>query len=415
MPITKGELNEIIHHGENSGIEFKRDDLQNHELAKELVALTNLAGGMVLIGIEDHGEISGIKRENIEEWVMNACRDKIRPAIIPFFEMLKDVVPATATEKAKHIAVVRVVRGYDVHTLWHNNKNAYVIRVGSQSREATPEELARLFQQRGDFRAELRPLSGATLADLDLPRLTNYFRHIRGQEAPEEQDIDGWKSLLLNTELMVEDGVTLAALLLLGKNPNRFLPQAGITAVAYLGKEKDYSTRERLVIRGPITPLLDEKDHIIHKGIVEEAVAFIRRNSGSRGVLEEEGGRRQDKPLYPVEAVREAVVNSLVHRDYLLSGTDIEISLYEDRLEIISPGRLYNGITPQRMLAGCRASRNQLLKDVMRDYRYLEHVGMGVPRKIVKGMKEHNGTMPELIEDGESFMVRLWATAPDSK
>ena len=112
--------------------------------------------------------------------------------------------------------------------------------------------------------------------------------------------------------------------------------------------------------------------------------------------------------MYPREAVREAIVNALVHRDYLLSSTDIELSIYEDRMEIISPGRLPNGITPARMLTGCRAARNQLIKDVMRDYRYLEHSGMGVPRKIVKCMKEHNGTEPELIEDGELFTIRLF-------
>ena len=76
-------------------------------------------------------------------------------------------------------------------------------------------------------------------------------------------------------------------------------------------------------------------------------------------------------------------MNALVHRDYLLSGTDIELSVYSDRLEIISPGRLPNGITTERMRTGCRAARNQLLKDTMRDYGYLEHMGMGVPRKIL--------------------------------
>jgi len=107
--------------------------------------------------------------------------------------------------------------------------------------------------------------------------------------------------------------------------------------------------------------------------------------------------------------VREAVVNALVHRDYLLSGTTIELSTYQDRLEIISPGRLPNGITPARMRVGCRSSRNQLLKDIMGDYGYLEHMGMGIPRKIVHLMREQNGTEPELIEDGEQFILRLIA------
>lgn len=93
----------------------------------------------------------------------------------------------------------------------------------------------------------------------------------------------------------------------------------------------------------------------------------------------------------------------------MLSSTDIELSIFQDQLEIISPGRLPNGITPDRMRAGTRAARNQLLKDVMRDYGYLEHMGMGVPRKIIRGMKEHNGTDPDLIEENERFTVRLFA------
>lgn len=119
-----------------------------------------------------------------------------------------------------------------------------------------------------------------------------------------------------------------------------------------------------------------------------------------------------ERPAYPADALREAIVNALIHRDYLLTSTDIELAVYSDRLEIVSPGRLPNGITPDRMRAGTRAARNQLLKDVMRDYRYLEHMGMGIPRKIVRGMREHNGTEPDLIELDERFVDRLFAQAP---
>ena len=101
-------------------------------------------------------------------------------------------------------------------------------------------------------------------------------------------------------------------------------------------------------------------------------------------------------------------MNALVHRDYLLSGSNVELSIYEDRLEVVSPGRLPNDITPERMRIGCRSARNQLLKDVLRDYSYLEHMGMGVPRKIVKSMREHNNTEPDLVEEAERFIVRLW-------
>lgn len=399
--MTRTELLEIIRNGENSGVEFKRDVVENHVVAKELVAFSNLEGGMVLLGVEDDGTISGITRRDLEEWVMSLCRDKIRPGLIPFFERVRDAEPG------RDIAVVRVTRGLDVHSLWHNNRNLYYIRVGTQSREPTPEELGRLFQQRGTFRAELRPVSGAVMGDLDMRRLRDYFVRVREQDVPHDDDIEGWRTLLFNTEVMVEDGIAVSGLLLFGRTPNRFLPQAGIDATAYEGTTKDYAARERAALRGPMTPLCDARGEIVESGVVEQALAFVQRNTRTAGALEAGGARRLEVTDYPQEAIREAVVNALVHRDYLLSATDIELSIFEDRLEITSPGRLPNGITPARMLSGCRAARNQLIKDVMRDYRYLEHSGMGVPRKIVRSMREHNGTDPELIEDGERFTVRL--------
>ena len=403
MTMTRTSLLEVVHNGENSGVEFKRDDIQNQDFARELVALANLEGGVLLLGVEDDGSISGITRatDKLEEWVMNACRDKIRPGLIPFYELFRDVEPG------KDVAVVRVSRGLDVHTLWHNNKNAYFIRIGTQSREPSPEELGRLFQHRGNFRAELRPVSGAKFGDLDLRRLKDYFSHVRRQAVPEDADEAGWATLLFNTEIMVEDGITVSGVLLFGRTPNRFLPQAGIDAAAFPGVNKDYAARERASLRGPMVPLLSNADEIVEAGLVEQALAFVQRNVAVTGGLENGGARRDERPTYPPEAVRETLVNALVHRDYLLSSTDIELSIYDDRLEIVSPGRLPNGITPARMLTGCRASRNQLIKDVMRDYRYLEHSGMGVPRKIVKCMREHNGTEPVLVEDGERFTVRL--------
>ena len=381
-------------------MEFKRDVLQNHDLAKELVAFSNLDGGTVLLGVDDNGQIVGTQREKLEEWVMTSCRDKIRPAIVPYFETIRDIKPG------RNVAVVQVKRGFDVHSQWHHHKHTYFIRVGSQSREPTPQELSRLFQQRGMLRADLRPISGSTINNLDRRRLSNYFENVREQSVPQLGDEMGWKKLLENTEIMVEEVVSLSGMLLFGTTPNRFLPQAGIDAVAYTGTEKDYEANERQVLRGPMTPLLDQDGNILESGLVEQALEFVQRNT-SRTTTINDGGRRVDRPAYPREAVRETVVNALVHRDYLLTNTDIELAIYQDRLEVISPGKLLNGVTPERMRAGVRSARNQLLKDVMRDYGYLEHMGMGVPRKIVRGMYEHNGTDPELLEQEERFVVRL--------
>jgi len=387
-------------------VEFKRDTLQNFDLAKELVAFSNSNGGCVLLGIDDDGSIAGLTRGNIEEWVMTTCRTKIRPEIIPFFEIIKDA------DAGKDVAVVSVDVGWTVHCRWHDNHSTYYIRVGSQSREASNEELERLFQQRGAFRLEVRPVTGSSIDDLDIRRLKDYFQRVRKQDIPHDEDMTGWKQLLINTEIMTNAGeqsvCTVAGLLLFGKNPNRFIPQAGIDAVAYPGYAKEYASKERATIRGPLVGLFMDKDNqLIEPGVIEQAVYFVKRNTGVTAVLSH-GTSRVEQADYPEEVIREALINAAVHRDYLLSATDIELSIYEDRLEIISPGKLPNGITPDRMRAGCRAARNQLLKDVMRDYGYLEHMGMGIPRKIIKGMQEHNGTEPDLIEDSERFTLRLW-------
>ena len=155
-------------------------------------------------------------------------------------------------------------------------------------------------------------------------------------------------------------------------------------------------------------PLRNGQGEIVENGLVDQAIDFIRRNTIVEAHIDGKGQRQERWKDYPLEVIRETVVNAITHRDYSLSATDIEVSLYENRLEVISPGRLPNGITPARMRTGCRAARNQLIKDVMRDYGYMEHMGMGVPRKIVRGMLDHNGTDPDFIEDGERFIVRLW-------
>ncbi|GAK60135.1 ATP-dependent DNA helicase RecG domain protein [Candidatus Vecturithrix granuli] len=411
--MKKTEVLEILRNGENSGVEFKRDSIDNAALAKELVALSNAWGGYIFLGVDDQGIVVGLTRPNLEEWVMTTCRDKIRPEIIPYFEILQDVVPG------KNIAIIKVERGWTVHHRWHNNHRTYYLRVGSESREASQEELGRLFQQRGAFRVETRSVSGSSLKDLDRERLEDYFGRVRAQEIPDYDDETSWRKLLVNTEMLSDESenypCTIAGLLLFGKQPHRFLPQSAIEANAFSGVEKDYAAIERSTFRGPIVGLFRKKEYeltLVDPGLIEKALSFVRRNTIPSAKLLN-GTVRVDIPCYPDDVIREAVVNAIVHRDYLLSATDIELMLYANRLEIISPGQLPNGVTVEKMKTGCRAARNQLLKDVLRDYGYMEHIGMGIPRKIIKGMKAHNGTEPELIAGEEEFLLRLSARSPE--
>lgn len=406
--MTKAELHEMILNGENSVVEFKNDAVENHRVARELVGFLNSFGGALLLGVDDDGTVSGITRENIGEWITNLCRDKIRPEIIPRIEILREV------EKGKSVAVVSVEPGYTVHCLWHNNRQDYYIRVLDQTREPSTEELERLFQRRGSLRAELRPINAATVEHFDLERAVHYFSQIRGQAAPPTSDVNLWSRLLKNTELMTdgESGVvgTLAGVALFAKRPERFLPFLGVDAAAYPGVEKDYTAKERANFRGPMTPADSEPDA---GGLVEAVFAFVRRHLRREEHLQNDI-RRETEYHLPLEAVREAVVNALVHRDYLLSATNIELSIYADRLEVISPGCPPNGINPERMRVGCRAARNQLIKDTMRDYGYMEHMGMGIPRKMYALMDQKGLPPPEITLDEESTRVCLRWAAPVS-
>lgn len=405
IAMNRAELLEIIRNGESSGVEFKRDDVHPQSLAKEIASLANLEGGYILIGVEDDGTVTELIHPDIEEWVMNICSNDIHPPIIPYFEIV-------LWEGDKKIGVITIPEDSPDKPYKARQGSRWVtfVRIGSTSREATREQEQRLYQASGIFRYDIKPVPGSSLKDLDMNRLINYFRDIREQDCPEQEETEQWMTLLINTEIMVESRgkaiPTVGGILLFGKNPNRYLPQAGISAVAYKGQEKDYNTNERDVIKGPVVALFNKDEEIVDTGLVERAIDFVRRNTGSKSYLVE--GRRIDRPDYPEEVIRETIVNAIAHRDYTISGTDVELSIYGDRLEVISPGRLPNTVTVERMKTGYRVTRNELIKEVLRDYHYVEATGLGVPRKIIAGMLKHNGTEPDLIEEEYSFMVRLW-------
>ena len=110
--------------------------------------------------------------------------------------------------------------------------------------------------------------------------------------------------------------------------------------------------------------------------------------------------------------MREVIVNALTHRDYSIAGTDILLTIFSDRLEVRSPGRLPNTVTVDGMRSGMRYSRNQTIANVMRDYGYVEARGMGIRSKVIPLMREHNGTVPDLLEGDNDFTVRLWKGMP---
>ncbi len=403
--MNRTELFDLIRNGENPTLEFKRDDIQNHALAKELVAFLNLKGGTVLLGVEDDGSISGTTRDRLEEWVSELCRVKINLPTVPVLLWVKNAEPN------RDVLAISISRGPDKpYACVHSGRRTYYIRVGNTSREASREELERMYQESGHLRYGSKPVPGASLDVFDLRRLRDNLIQVIGGPAPATEDFDGWETLLRNIELMTVSGAqhvaTIDGLLLFGRNPNRYVPQSGIRAICYLGPDPDYATRADEGLRGPMVPLTGTNESIVEAGLVEQAWDFVRRNTTPTARIE--GGRRIDHWEYPEIVIREAVVNALVHRDYSISGTDIMLSIYSDRLEIQSPGRLPNTVTIDGMKSGMRYARNQTLVNIMRDYGYVDARGMGVRNKIIPGMRAHNNTEPDFIEEENRFTVRLW-------
>ena len=238
----------------------------------------------------------------------------------------------------------------------------------------------------------------------------DYFVRVLEGDVPPEGDVEQWQRLLQNMDLATTSigrtAATIDGTLLFGKNPKHVLPQSGIRALCYPGEEPDYATRADEDLKGPLVPLRDSDDLLVESGLADQAWDFVRRNTMPSARLED--ARRIDRWDYPEEVVREAVGNALVHRDYSIAGTDIMLAIFSNRIEVVSPGHLPNTVTPEGMKSGMRYARNQTLVNVMRDYGYVDARGMGVRKKIIPGMRAHNGTEPDLIEDENRFTVRLW-------
>ena len=267
-----------------------------------------------------------------------------------------------------------------------------------------------MFQATGRLRYGLKPIPGSSIDDLDQRRLRDYFSRLLEMDSHEGEDFEQWERLLCNLELATvsagQISATIDGMLIFGLNPRRFLPQSGIRAICYTGPEPDYATRADEDIKGPLVLLCGLDGSILEPGVVDRTWDFIRKNTNPFSRLE--GPQRVDFWEYPEEVVRETVINALVHRDYSITGTDVSLLIFSDRLEIQSPGRLPNTVTIDGMRSGIRYARNQTLVNVMRDYGYVDARGMGVRNKIIPGMRNHNGTEPDFIAEENRFTVRLW-------
>jgi len=401
--MLKTELLEIIDNGENSGIAFKWDDIRPEQLAKEVVALANVQGGRILLGIDDDGTLIGLQRNGAEEWVFNVFRDKVHPLIIPYYE-------EAVIESGKRIGVIAVAAGISKpYVVRHNNREDVYVRMGSRSEFATREQQLQLYESGGLLHVESLPVAGAALDCLDRDRLEYYLASIvRDPEIP-SSDAE-WTRRLSGLGFMAEDSLgrtvcSLAGLLCFGIAPRRFLRQTGLRVMVFDGPDKEYRAKLDTLLDGPLVGRWKNRPAektLLDEGLIEKFASKIEPFIVQESETIDENMRRTKHWFYPREAVREAVLNALVHRDWTRS-VDIEVSVYSDRMEIISPGRLQNSMTVEKMTAGQRLPRNPILMDVLRDYGYVDARGMGVRTKIIPLMKQCNGVEP-LFEATDDFL-----------
>lgn len=415
--MTKTELLELIANGESSVVEFKRDDLRAEQLAREVVALANFRGGRILLGVEDDRNVSGIQREDLERWVMDTVFGRyVHPTIIPLYEEIQ-------IDEQHRVAVVEVSQGVSKpYVVRSGDREDVYIRIGSTTRLATREQQMRLFAAGGMLQTEHLPVSGSGLADLSLDRLKDYLSHMMGDEVPPSSE-EQWLRRLCDLGFMVEPNgspavCTVAGLVLFGHSPRRHLRQAGVRWMTFDGVDKSHRALDDRVIDDPLlAQRVTSKGgnrSILKGGLVENLVAamrpFVSREDDEVG----ESMRRERRWLYPVEALREAIVNALVHRDWT-HMEEIEISQYTDRLEILTPGALQNSMTVAEMMAGRRSARNPAIVDVLRDYGYVDARGKGVRNTIVPLLRERNGTEPEYTATENYLLLVMYPAKRDEK
>jgi ATP-dependent DNA helicase RecG len=398
--MLKAELLQIIANGENSGVEFKRDDIRPEQLAKEIVALANFQGGRLVLGVEDNGTISGVHRDHLEEWVMNVIQDRVHPMILPFYETIK-------LDNHCTVAVITLPQGISKpYVVREGGAEKIYIRVGSTSRLASREQQMRLFELGGLLHTEAMPVPRTDIHCLDEARLHNYLGDIiKDPDVPNSPD--GWESRLLNLGFLTEVGdkicCSIAGLVLFGKKPRRYLKQSGLRVFVFTSEEKEYQALLDDILDGPLVGRWDVTDSgkiLIDNGIIERFIQQVVPFISLEAATIDENFRREKQWFYPLDAVREVLVNALAHRDWT-RFVDIEVGIYSNRLEVISPGALQNSMTIEKMIAGQRSPRNILIMEVLRDYGYVDYRGMGIRTKVIPLMKRMNQVEPvfEATED----------------
>jgi len=348
------------------------------DLCESLVALANGDGGILIVGWQDD-KLQGISEsKQIQERIVEASL-KLDPVLITELPEVKKV----ATKDIITVTVPKQlpwVYGFD---------GKYLIYADEKAKPLAPMQLRELILKRNDYSFEAGLVHGATKSDIDWELANEYVQKINTRHSLTTEQ------LLLQNGCLVKQGdaiyPTIAGILLFGKKPQQFIRNADISAVRFSG-EKMSDQFERQDIRGTL----------IHQ--VKRVQVFLADHLRKQVKLDGNMARAEVYE-YPMEAARELIINAVAHRDYSIEGDNIRLFIFQNRMEVSSPGALPGHVTLEN-IKDERFSRNPIIVQVLADYQYIERLGYGVDR-IYELMTQHQLATPLFEENGGTFKVTL--------
>ncbi len=356
------------------------------DIAEALVAMANADGGVVALGIEDNGVVSGLPDSYHSDKVQRQIQDHIRPRLNYRF--------SEVALEGHRVWIFETDWSGEVHQL---TDGRYLLRVGSHSLPFPAEDIEAMKRSRLQRATEIQFLPDATLADLNLGLVQELARKGGVSLSPEELLVHYRLAEKVNGRLRL----TMAAVLLFGNDPTRWHPRCGIEFIRWQGTERKTGTElnitKRIRMEAPLVQLVEEARRTIQPYIPERqrlVDLFF-----------------EERFAYPTFAWQEAIVNAIAHRDYRLQGIGIEVHLFDDRMEIWSPGELVEPVTLERLRRAERvhASRNPRIVRVLAAFGYMRELGEGIPR-MFEVMEQEGLRPPEFRLEGGRFVVTLWST-----
>ncbi len=381
------ELLEIVSRDEDSRHQFKANVTNETSLAQEMVAFSNSGGGSIFIGVSNDGTFSGLERSDmgrLNQLVSNAASQQVKPPINPLTENIP-----TAEGLVMHVTIP------DGISKPYMDKNGVIwVKSGSDKRKATSrEEIQRLFQKASLIHGDEIPVAGMTVADIDVDYFRAFFEQNFGE--PLEQQELALPELLHNMNLMKDSYINIAGALLFAKSPNFKLPAFIVKSIAFPGIEIH------------ATEYLDSRDI---KGkladIFRQSMSFVLGNI--HHIQADQDVNAAGRPEIPNIALEELIANALIHRDYFVTAP-VRIFIFENRVEIISPGHLPNNLTIENITSGNSNIRNPILASFATKILPYRGIGSG----IIRALKAYPHIHFEDDRDGNLFKVTIQRTAHD--